>query len=97
MSTLFHPGQNVVCINGKPIPECNNQFLDRLCEGHVYTVRDIVDYSICEIGLRLEEIVLPRNPLSGREWTFAARRFKPCKPTSIDVFTRICAKIQESV
>lgn len=96
MSADFHPGQSVACVNLRLLDGCHNQFLDRLLLGQVYTVRDIEDYGRCTtLGLRIEGIVLPINPSSLREWTYDCRRFRPCKPTNIEMLRQICEQVRE--
>jgi len=83
--SILEPGALVACINNRPILGRGNNHLDRLTLGQVYTVREVVDFG-GGAGVRLQEIHLPDNPLTGAESAYVSTRFRPCKPTDISVF-----------
>ena len=89
--SMFHVGQQIVCINdiGPSLPAGHAHPV----RGCVYTIRDIIDCGD-RVCLTLEEIV---NPIrrSGRELCFKSRRFRPVKPTSIEVFHQLLSPIHE--
>lgn len=94
---MFHVGQQVVCIRASshPIPP---EAVDAAV-GCVYTVRRIAvrrHYitGLVSEGLHLEEIVNPPSP-GGEEWFINAGRFRPVKPTSIEVFRQLLSPIHE--
>jgi hypothetical protein len=90
---MFAPGQMALCVddthpqNWRPHPSYITPI-----RGVVYTVRDVVWFYDAEVGgggahLLLEEIV--NDPIAGRELAFRARRFRPVRDTSIDVFRKL--------
>lgn len=84
----FHVGQMVVCIDDVPVPGLRMWTLKK---GRIYTIREIglrsfVDDSPC---IRLEEIV--DRPGDVPYWE---RRFRPVRPTNIEVFHKLVAPHQ---
>jgi hypothetical protein len=90
--TSFYVGQVVVCIDdrGFPEPDEGERYPK---EGGVYTIRAVRPWKDT-VGLLLAEIV---NPVF--EWEsgnvgkigFLARRFRPAKTTSLEVFEDMLA------
>lgn len=86
----FHVGQKVVCINDRGIE--NDLFERGPTKGEVYTIRNIRTDKRGNVGFRLVEIVNQPNPrrepdeTGDREAGFYARRFRPVKTTSIEIF-----------
>lgn len=86
----MNPGDLVVCINvgefndgcvrGEPRPE--------LELGRLYSIRDAF---VCPMFghwvVRLHEI--RRDCVYGTDWPFAAERFRPVRPTSIECFREL--------
>lgn len=80
---MFTPGQKVVCIDDKIIPEWQ-RLMAPLMEGTTYTIRDIVRGTRGktdeeEVAVYLHEIHNPRNP-GGLEYGYNAERFAPLAP-----------------
>ena len=87
--SVFEPGMMVVCVNTKPMPDCNNKYLHLIKEGNIYTIQKMIAGRIDkEPGVALEEIQLPDDPIFG-EVGYHHRRLRPCRPTSIEIFEKI--------
>jgi hypothetical protein len=84
---MFHIGQQVVCVDALGAPQ--------LVKGDIYTVTLVLPVEvsvwrgvICEMGgLLLEEA----EPSFG-DVGFATPRFRPVKPTSIEVFRQLLVR-----
>lgn len=90
----FHVGQSVVCVDDSSFYSS----LDGLTKGKVYTVREVgltswMDGAPC---IRVCEIVRPYHPQSP-DTPFWARRFRPVRKTSIEVFEAMLIKAPERV
>lgn len=95
----FHVGQNVVCIDDrwqKPPDHPLDIPPNRPVKGRVYTIRKIVKDQHDHIGLKLEEVVNDPVTLDNKlyeEQSFRHEAFRPCKTTSLDVFTAMLAPL----
>ena len=78
-------GDLVVCVNAGFIYGAQNNDLDRLKLGDVYTVEDICGRGA---GIRVIEV-----PFSGLDWWHSAR-FRPCRKTDISALVE-CANERE--
>jgi len=95
----FYPGQQVVCINTRFLPDARNDHLYMLQDGRIYTIRDVVDsphYSTPSYGLRLEGVRMPACAITGMEQVWHPYRFRPCAKTDISIFADMLEKIPES-
>jgi len=93
---IFYPGQLVVCINAGAVPEATNYYPGVLREGHIYTVREVVDnahFQFPGYGIRVESVRLPESSITGVEETWHPFRFSPYIRTDISVFTRMLEKV----
>lgn len=96
----FFEGQQVVCVTALRLPEARNEYLERLQEGSIYTVRDIVknaSFQLPGYGILLEEVSLPQCEIVGAEVAWHPLRFRPCAKTDISVFTQMLEDIPEGV
>jgi len=84
----MRPGDLVICVNNRPVEGCGNDNLRLLTLGQIYTVRSVMRSWPHGLGIRLQEIRLPRS-LFGFEQAYWGKRFRPCRPTSITVFEKI--------
>jgi hypothetical protein len=87
----FSVGQRVVCVDTKPGKDTGAPvLLAYLREGSIYTVRSLEAFPGQEDfpTLRLEEVICPTIKTSHGPWEigFAPTRFRPVRPTSIEVF-----------
>jgi hypothetical protein len=86
----FRSGQVVVCVDASGLPQDVGTLAK---QGGVYTVREVRSWR-GTAGLLLAEIVNPHFEWidgSEGEVAFAARRFRPAKMTSLDVFAGMLA------
>ena len=92
----FRVGQKVVCVDSDgslgPKPHVHLK--------QILTIRGFITgpslrFGPQTLGLYFNEIVRPANPRLGREYAFAAERFRPlvAKPTSIEWAHRIDRKV----
>lgn len=86
MSADLHVGQQVICINDDFPPSWPAA---KPFRGQAYTIRDIIMADEEKIFLRLEEIMLPICDQKFVEGAFGAVRFRPCKPTNIEVLAQM--------
>lgn len=103
---MFEVGQKVVCVDASYTNTINVKELE---EGKVYTVSWLGSYNHPnpmikeEMCVRLKES--PRRPLCYDEFInyvnsdmpFAARRFRPLKSTSIEVFKNLLTPVPENI
>lgn len=88
---MFEIGQLIICVNDQknpkytwthPKPDCF------VVKNQIYEIREIIidPPPPCryDVGLRLVEIVRPDG-----DCPFNATRFRPLKPTNIDIFTKM--------
>ena len=96
----FEVGQLVACVDDSGFEPCDAPFPSR---GAIYTIRG-TDMSWQEGTpvVYLEEIIRPPDPANaetnfpGGEIGFYARRFRPVRPTSIEIFRRAVERMPES-
>ena len=92
----FYAGQQVVCVNAGHVCEARNDYLHMLQEGHVYTVRDVVEnakFATPGYGLRLDSVWMPKCDATGIEEAWHPSRFRPCAKTDISVLTGLLEKV----
>lgn len=87
---MFYVGQKVVCVDDTP----RSQKTYGLTRGRIYNVRGICENARGEVGLQLEEILIPEKLMNGDERGFYVDRFRPIqeRKTDITVFTEILRK-----
>jgi hypothetical protein len=95
----FEVGQLVVCVDGSGFEPRDAPFPSR---GAIYAIRGT---DMCwQDGtpvVYLEEIIRPPDPANaeinfpGGETGFYARRFRPVRPTSIEIFRRATERMPE--
>lgn len=97
----FHVGQRVVCIARGDWPRARAEGLRVPVRGQVYVIRDVyVDPNYDEVGVRLVEVVNPRDMLfNGEPWEtgWLADEFRPVRETDISIFTAMLTRVPEEV
>lgn len=89
----FNEGQLVVCIDDKFDDRVYKEKLPTLY--NIYTIREITDWPDGLLAFHLVEIVNEKRhyfDIGPEEIWFYARRFRPVKPTNIDLFKELLIK-----
>jgi hypothetical protein len=85
---MFEIGQQVVCLSGDWVFELSNEPPENApVPGQAYTIRGFHREPDGWLGLRLEEIYIPRP--NGPEPAFNVAGFRPVRKTSIEDFNKL--------
>lgn len=93
----FEVGQLVVCVNDKFEHRQYGEKLPTLY--NIYTIREICEWKDGQLAFRLKEIVNKKHDycdIGIDEMWFYAFRFRPVKPTNIDLFKSMLVKVPTS-
>ncbi len=95
-------GQQVVCIDDRPHVTCD-EIAARLRLKRIYTIREVTCDGPDSIGFLLVEVINPRdqfvtgNGAEEVEPSYAATRFRPVRPTSIETLRSLLSPMPERV
>lgn len=88
MKCSFMPGDRLVCVDASA---SRTHGQPPLVEREIYICRDLYLNSLGSVGVRLEEIIIPKKHLNGEELGFRPERFEKLK--DLRVFHQLCVQV----